>query len=55
MLSREEQNKSVYDKATYYKAMIKNGWFMPHEKEAICTLKFMRKIRSEKIWCPKHN
>ena len=53
MLSREAQNQAVYNKATYYKAMQRNGWFLPNEKEPIVTLKLMRRIRAGKIWCPQ--
>ena len=35
--------------------MVHNDWFMPNFKEAIVTLKFMRKVRSGKIWLPKVN
>ena len=53
MLSREQLNQTVYDKKSYYKAMVRNKYFMPHQNENIVTLKFMKDVRAGKIWLPK--
>ena len=53
MLSLEQQNQTVFDKKSYYKAMIRNDWFMPNAKEGIVSLAFMKSVREGKIWLPK--
>lgn len=35
--------------------MVRNGFFMPHVKQAICTIKWFEEIRSQASWCPKQS
>ena len=36
-----------------YKAMIRNGYAVPNYKSSLCSIKWMRRVRAGKYWCPK--
>lgn len=35
--------------------MLRNGWILPAEKQSLCTLDFMQRVRSGEIFCPHVN
>ena len=37
----------------FYLAMCRNGYDMPSEHSALCTMKFMEGVRSGKYFCPE--
>ena len=39
-------------KLAFYKAMQRNGWFLPSFKSAIITMEYMTKVRSGSLFCP---
>ena len=41
------------DKKTFYKACQRNKYYMPSYKSSLTCLKYMRRIRSKRYWCPK--
>ena len=53
MISREEVAAVVRDRHTYYTAMRRHGWLLPDEKQSLCTLEFMEKVRAGVIFCPR--
>ena len=45
----------MIEKNSFYKAMQRNKYFMPHINETIVSLKFMKAVRAGKIWLPRHD
>ena len=42
----------IPDKKSFYKACVRNGYFMPAFKSSLSCIKYMQRIRSKKYWCP---
>ena len=53
MLSREEVAAVVRDRRTFYDAMLRHGYLLPDEKQSLCSLEFMEKVRAGVIFCPR--
>jgi len=53
MLDRNDVNSKVRSRADYWQAMVLNGYYMPHERCAINTIKWMEGIRQGMYWLPK--
>ena len=43
----------VNNREDYHNACVKNGFRMPHVKSSLCTLKFMKEVRTGETWVPK--
>ena len=43
----------IPDKKSMYKAMLRNGYCMPRLKSSLCCLKWMKRVRAGKYWCPR--
>ena len=48
-----EAQNLLPDKKSYYKAMIRNNFYVPNYKSSLCCVKWMKRVRSGKYWCPK--
>ena len=55
MITRNEVNNVVRNKADYWAAMVRNSYYMPHAKQSICTIKWFEEIRNQISWCPKQS
>ena len=43
----------IPDKKSMYKAMLRNQYCMPNYNSSLCCLKWMKRVRAGKYWCPK--
>ena len=45
--------KKVKQKPHYYKAMLRNKWYLPKWGCSLVTQEWMEKVRAGELWCPK--
>lgn len=53
MLSLQQTLTVVKNVKDYHAACIKNGWFVPELKSALCTREFLLQVRAQEVWVPK--
>jgi hypothetical protein len=44
----------IQDKSDLYKAMLRNGWYLPHITSSLITEKYLADVASGSVWCPKY-
>ena len=47
-----DANLRVPNKKVLHQALMRNGFIPPRAGESICTVKFMKNVRTKKYWCP---
>jgi len=52
-LSMQQAALLVNNRFDYHNACVKNGYMMPHVKSSLCTLEFMKEVRTGVTWVPK--
>jgi hypothetical protein len=53
-LTIEQAKELVKTRDHLYKAMLRNGWYLPSLKSSIITQDYMNDVREGKFWCPKY-
>ena len=53
--SYEEAGEVVRNKPGFHNLMLRNGWHVPSIHSEICSLKWMRAVRKQKIYCPRRS
>ena len=52
-LSMQQAALLVNNRFDYHNACVKNGYHKPNVKTALCTLEFMKEVRTGVNWVPK--
>lgn len=54
-LTLDQAKAVVRTKEHYYKAMLRNHWYLPNLKSSIVTEEYMADVREKKTWCPTYD
>ena len=54
-ITLEQAKLLVKSKSHLYKAMIRNGWYLPKLKSSVVTEKYLNGVRDKKYYCPKYS
>ncbi len=54
-LSIQQAGRLVSNVRSFYNAMLRNGWYLPHLKSSLVNQDYLEKVKAGKVWCPKYS